>query len=158
MDFVITEKRPNLTAGEWIEDAKHFSIKNYAEITALEMLWHFGLGPRPKDMDPAILALDMLNQVRPFVVLSKGSSYIAAAQTSKGGPTAPSTTEEVEEEKDGGLQQRKSKQPRSEPDKGAPLNVLPLPQVPLLPPSSIFLGILLFFKYTTHISFCLTHS
>ena len=68
------------------------------------MLWRFGLGPRPKDMDPAILTLDMLNQVRPFMVLSEGSSSVVAAQSSKGEPIAPSTTEEAEEEGDGGLQ------------------------------------------------------
>ena len=67
------------------------------------MLWRFGLGPKPKDMDPAILTLDMLNQVRPFVALTEGSSSVATAQTSKSGPTVPLSTEEVEEEEDGGL-------------------------------------------------------
>ena len=99
----------NLTVVEWIKDAKHFSVKNYAEITAPEMLWRFGLGPRPKDMDPAILTLDMLNQVRPFVALTEGSSSTATTQTSKGGLVAPQAIEEVEDEEDGGLQQRKSK-------------------------------------------------
>ena len=78
------------------EEAKHFFVKNYAEITAPEMLWRFGLGPRPRNMDHAILTLDMFNLVRPFVALTEGSTFVAAAQTSKGRPVAPSVTEEVE--------------------------------------------------------------
>ena len=104
LNLVIIERKPNSTASEWIEDAKHFSVKNHAEITAPEMLWRFGLGHRPKDMDPTILTVDMLNQVRPFVVLIKGSSYVAVAQTSKGGPTVLMTTKEKEKEEDSGLQ------------------------------------------------------
>ena len=46
-------------------------MKNFAEITAPDMLWRFGLGPRTKDMDPSILTLDMLNQVRPFLALTE---------------------------------------------------------------------------------------
>ena len=55
-------------------------------------------------MDLAILTVDTLNQVKPFVVLTTGISSAAVAQTSKGGPATPLVTEEVEEEVDGGLQ------------------------------------------------------
>ena len=29
----MTERKPNLVEGEWIEDAKRFSLKSYVEIT-----------------------------------------------------------------------------------------------------------------------------
>ena len=125
------------------------------------MLWRFGLGPRPKDMDPAILTLNMLDQVRPFVVLTEGTSSVAATQTSKGETiTAPTNAEEVEEEEDVGLQRRKSKQPRSEPDKGAPLNIPPsakfLFYLPLVSP--IFIGIAFFLLGDRPHASSLTHS
>ena len=44
-----------------------------------------------------------------------------ATQTSKGGPAVPLTTEEVDEDKDGGLQRRRSKQLAG----GVPLDVAP---------------------------------
>ena len=134
LDFGNYREEAQSSWGEWIEDAKRFSLKNYLDITAPEMLWRFGLGPRPRDMDPAILTLDQLNRVRPFVVLAKETTPTTTTQTSKGESTLPPTAEEVAEEEDEGLQRRRPRQPVG----GAPLNVVPLSQVPYLQPPSKF--------------------
>ena len=86
-------------------------------------------------MDPGILTVSELNLVRPFVVLTTGTSSTAVTQTSKDGSAAPPTTEEVGEE-DEGLQRRRSKQPVNESTGEVPLNIPPIRQIPFLSPSS----------------------
>lgn len=60
------EKRPTLVNTRWLQDAKRFTLKHYAEITAPEMLWHFRLGPKPSDMDKAITTVKELELNMPF--------------------------------------------------------------------------------------------
>ena len=89
-------------------------------------------------MDPAILTLSELNQVKPFMAFIEEPTTAAAAQTSKDGSAAPPATEEVEEKEDEGFQRRRSKQPAGGSIGEAPLSIPPIRQIPFMSPSSKF--------------------
>ena len=115
-------------------------MKNYMALAAPEMLWRFGLGPRPSNMPSAIQTVADLELNRPFVVFAAGAPEASVAKTSKDGSIAPPTVEEVEEveEVEAGLLRKKSKRPVGGPSKEVAMEVAPLRQIPFSPPPSNF--------------------
>ena len=65
------EDKPKLVSSDWIDLGERFSLKHYSAITTSEMLWMYGLGPRPSGMEAGILTVDDLELLRPFQVVKE---------------------------------------------------------------------------------------
>ena len=83
----------------WINDAKDYFLKHYVEIVALEMLWRYGLGPRPSNMDPDILTV---HNLEPLDVLVSSERNDAGLKTSEAAEKGANGTEVSEQEKEVG--------------------------------------------------------
>ena len=121
----------------WIDDAKDFFIKHYAEIIAPQILWRYGLGPRLSNMDHNVLTVDDLGTLNVLVSSEPNDPKIKVAEVAKKwvkGPSVKKGSEEVGVE-EGTLQRNNFKQSASSFAGGVAFNVAPLGQVPLAPKS-----------------------
>ena len=70
----------------WIDDAKDLFIKHYVEILAPEMLWRYGLDPRPSDMNPNVLTIVDLKPSNVLKPSKRNDPRFKALEASKKGP------------------------------------------------------------------------
>ena len=133
------EAPPKLASTDWVDLAERFSLKHYAAITAPEMLWRYGLGPRPNNLEDWIATVGDLDNTRPFQVISDPNPKTAVpSKTSGKEADTQSTPEEGGEENIEPLRRHPdhatSTRPRSSSSEPAPLEAVPLRQVPFVPP------------------------
>ena len=138
--FTVKEDKPKLVSSDWIDHAERFTLKHYSAITAPEMLWRYGLGPRPSNIEAGILTVDNLELVRPFQVeKEKGSAPVVPTKTTGKGSKAQPIPEEREEEDTEALKRRTSHSASSRSavssTEAAPLEIVPMRQAPYIPPS-----------------------
>jgi len=115
-------------------------LKHYAAITTPEMLWRYGLGPRPVGLEDWIATVNDLERTRHFrVVIDLNPHPDATSKTSgKEVSAQPASTEEGVEATEA-LRRRPSHvgsgRSASSSSGSAALEVAPLRQVPFIPPS-----------------------
>ena len=131
---------PNLVSSDWIDLTERLSLKHYAAITAPEMLWRYGLGPRPTDLEDWIATADDLERARPFQIVKEISPIptVPSKASGKGSQTRPAPEEEDEEHTEA-LQRRPDLPASSRSTMSSSgtvaLEAVPLHQVPFVPPS-----------------------
>ena len=94
------EAPPNLASTDWIDLAERFSLKHYAAITVPEMLWRYGLGPRPNGLEDWIATVRDLDNTRPFQVVTDLNPLPAAPSKASGREVDTQQTADEEGEED----------------------------------------------------------
>ena len=114
-------------------------MKHYAAITTPEMMWRYGLGPRPAGLEDWIATVDDLERARPFRVVTDISPIPAVPSKDSGKGVDAQPTPEEEEEETEALRRRPAQAASSRSatsSSGAfALEAVPLRQVPFIPPS-----------------------
>ena len=90
------EAPPKLASTDWIDLAERFSLKHYAAITAPKMLWRYGLGPRPNNLEDWIATVGDLDNTRPFQVISDPNPKPAVSSQASGKEADTQSTPEEE--------------------------------------------------------------